>query len=62
MLKYDSADTLASVLQRLELLNSAEIFRANPPPFGNANARVHQIKSLTLILLPLKITSLNPKT
>ncbi len=46
LLKYDSADTLASVLQRLELLNSAGIFRANPPPFGSALARVHQIKSL----------------
>jgi len=47
VLKYDSADTLASVLQRLELLNSAGIFRANPPPFGAANARVHQVRSLT---------------
>ncbi|WP_287602481.1 helicase HerA-like domain-containing protein [Thiothrix sp.] len=47
ILKYDSADTLASVLQRLELLNAAGIFRANPPPFGDSNARVHQIKSLT---------------
>jgi hypothetical protein len=47
MLKYDSADTLASVLQRLELLNSAGIFRANPPPFGDTHARVHQLRSLT---------------
>lgn len=47
LLKYDSADTLASVLQRLELLNSAGIFRANPPPFGNSRVRVHQLKSLT---------------
>ncbi len=47
LLKYDSADTLASVLQRLELLNSAGIFRANPPPFGGSPVRVHQVKSLT---------------
>lgn len=46
LLKYDSADTLASVLQRLDLLNSSGIFRANPPPFGNNPVRVHQIKSL----------------
>lgn len=47
LLKYDSADTLASVLQRLDLLNASGIFRANPPPFGSSPVRVHQVKSLT---------------
>ncbi|MBU1723756.1 MAG: DUF853 family protein [Gammaproteobacteria bacterium] len=59
LLKYDSADTLASVLQRLELLNSPGIFRANPPPFGNSKVRVHQLKSLTneqqILLVKLRL-------
>ena len=62
MLKYDSADTLASVLQRLELLNAAGIFRANPPPFGNAPARVHQFKALTdeqqILLVKLRLRAI----
>lgn len=48
LLKYESADTLAGVIRRIELLNSAGIFSANEPPFGDARVRVHQIKSLSL--------------
>jgi len=47
VLKYDSVDVLTSAMQRLELLNAAGIFRANPPPFGDSKVRVHQLKSLT---------------
>jgi|UPI0005607BD6 Helicase HerA, central domain len=47
ILKYDSVDVLTSVMQRLQLLNSTGIFRANEPPFGSSRVRVHQIKSLT---------------
>ncbi|SKA74331.1 hypothetical protein SAMN02745130_01375 [Thiothrix eikelboomii] len=34
-------------MQRLDLLNAAGIFRANPPPFTDSKVRVHQIKSLS---------------
>jgi len=44
---FDNADTLQGVVRRLELINSAGIFLSNPPPFGDARVRVHQIKSLT---------------
>lgn len=47
VLKYDSAETLKSLIERIDLLNSSGIFRSNPPPFGDALCRVHQIKSLT---------------
>lgn len=47
ILKYDSVDVLTSVIQRIELLNSTGVLRANPPPFGDARVRVHQIKSLS---------------
>ena len=47
ILKYDSVDVLTSVMQRIQLLNSTGIFRANEPPFGEARVRVHQIKSLS---------------
>ena len=47
VLKYDSVEVLTSAMQRLEVLNAAGIFRANPPPFGKAKVRVHQIKSLS---------------
>jgi len=47
VLKYDSMDVLTSVIQRLDILNSAGIFSANEPDFGNSNVRVHQIKSLS---------------
>ena len=47
VLKYDSVEVLTSAMQRLDVLNAAGIFRANPPPFGNAAVRVHQIKSLS---------------
>lgn len=47
VLKYGSKDVLQSVLERLEFLNSSGIFRPNPPPFGDAKVRVHNIKSLS---------------
>lgn len=47
VLKYDSAEALKSLVERIDLLNSSGIFRSNPPPFGDALCRVHQIKSLT---------------
>lgn len=47
MIKYDSDAVLISDRQRLEILNSAGIFNANEPPFGDAKVRVHQLKSLT---------------
>lgn len=46
-LKYDSVEVLTSVLQRVDILNAAGIFRPNEPPFGAALQRVHEIKSLT---------------
>lgn len=48
VLKYDSVDILSSTLQRLDILMmSGGIFRSNPPPFGNARVRCHQIKSIS---------------
>lgn len=47
MIKYDSADVLISVRQRLEILAASGIFNANAPPFGASRVRVHQIKSLS---------------
>lgn len=47
MLKYNSVETLSGILRRLDLLNTAGIFNANPPPFGDAKVKVHQIKALT---------------
>lgn len=47
LIKYDSKDVLISVIQRLEILAAAGIFRSNPPDFRGANTRVHQIKSLS---------------
>ena len=47
LIKYDSKDVLVSVIQRLEILSAAGIFRSNSPDFGNATVRVHQIKSLS---------------
>lgn len=48
VLKYDSVDVLSSVLQRLDvLLMAGGIFRANPPPFGGARVRCHQLKSIS---------------
>lgn len=48
VLKYDSVDVLTSMLQRLDILMmSGGIFRSNPPPFGNARVRCHQIKSIS---------------
>ena len=45
VMKYNSKDVLQSVIERLNILNAAGIFRPNPPPFGNANGRCHQIRA-----------------
>lgn len=47
IIKYNSKDVLQTVLERLQTFNASGIFRSNPPPFGNANVRVYQIKSLS---------------
>lgn len=47
ILAFDSAETLQSVMRRFDLINAAGIFNANPPPFGDARVRVHQIKALS---------------
>lgn len=48
VMKYDSVDVLTGVLQRLDILMSAGgLFRSNPPPFGDASVRCHQLKSIS---------------
>ncbi len=47
LIKYDSKDVLISVIQRLEILAAAGIFRANAPDFRGSLVRVHQIKALS---------------
>lgn len=47
IMKYDSVEVLSAVVTRIDLLGAAGTFRANPPPFGGASVRVHQIKALT---------------
>lgn len=47
ILKYDSADVLTSVFQRIVLLGVTGILNANEPPFGDSKVRVHQIKSIS---------------
>lgn len=47
LIKYDSRDVLISVIQRLHILASSGIFRANPPDFQGSRVRVHQTKSLS---------------
>ena len=46
-LKYDSSDVLTSIYQRIELINKTGMLNSNTPPFGDAQIRVHQIKSAT---------------
>lgn len=46
-LRYPSAEVLRTTLTRVRVLNSAGTMRANPPPFGDAGIRVHQVKSLS---------------
>lgn len=47
VLKYDSADVLTSVLQRIILLDASGILSANEPPFNGSSVRVHQIKNIS---------------
>jgi DNA helicase HerA-like ATPase len=47
VMKYNSKEVLQSVLERLNILNAAGIFHPNPPAFGDANGRCHQIKHLS---------------
>jgi len=47
ILKYTSVEVLTSVMQRLDLLASTGIMRANEPPFDAAAVRVHQMKALS---------------
>lgn len=65
ILKYRSADTLISLLARLDSLNANGIFAPNTPPFGNAKVRVHQIKDLTteeqVMFIKLRLTHIFEK-
>lgn len=45
-MKYHSKDVMLSVITRLENLIATGIFNPNPPPFGNARIRRHNIKPL----------------
>ena len=47
VVKYNSKDVIQSVFDRLRNPDASGIFRPNPPPFGNAQVRVHQMKSLS---------------
>lgn len=47
IVKYDSVEVLKGLINRIDLLAASGIFRSNPPPFGEALVRVHQIKALT---------------
>ncbi len=47
VMKYNSKEVLQSVLERLNILNATGIFHPNPPAFGDANGRCHQIKHLS---------------
>lgn len=47
VLKYNSKEVIQSVLERLQQLEQAGVFTPNPPQWGNARIRVHQIKHLS---------------
>lgn len=47
LLKYDSADTLRSVVESIQMLSQSGVMRANPPPVGNALIRIHKLKALS---------------
>lgn len=47
ILKFTNRDTLISLIERLEGLQTAGIFCSNPPNFGNALIRVHQVGALS---------------
>lgn len=47
VLKYSSLEVLQTTLERLQNLNASGTLRSNPPPFGGAKVRCHQIKSLS---------------
>lgn len=46
VLKYTNKETLVSIIERLEALQHAGIFCSNPPDWGGALIRVHQIGAL----------------
>ena len=46
VLRFESAEIMAGLIARIEALNASGTFKSNPPPFGDAKVRVHQIKSL----------------
>lgn len=47
ILKYDSSQTLTSVLHRLTLITGSGIFSATPAPFDKNRPRIHQLKSIS---------------
>lgn len=47
VLKYSSQEVLQTTLERIHILNASGTMRSNPPPFGGARVRCHQIKSLS---------------
>ncbi len=47
VLKYSSMEVLQTTLERIHILNSSGTLRSNPPPFGGAKVRCHQIKALS---------------
>jgi DNA helicase HerA-like ATPase len=47
VLKYSSLEVLQTTLERIQILNTSGTMRSNPPPFGNARVRCHQIRSLS---------------
>jgi len=47
VLKYNSKEVIQSVLERLQQLEQSGVFSPNPPDFGQASIRLHQIKHLS---------------
>jgi hypothetical protein len=47
ILKYTNRDTLQSVIERLEGLQSAGVFCSNPPDWGGAPVRIYQVGALS---------------
>lgn len=45
-MRYTNAETIKSLLERLQELQDGGIFRSNPPHWGGSTLRVHQVGSL----------------